>query len=135
MAPKGGRLGPGKAFLTAYVERSVVERLDAVAAAQDLSRSKLIERLVIDGLQDMELEVRALTDPVVGPAIINAFARPEVLRAMANVLRQDLSDDQLQLFQQAMHATSDQLNHMHAKRRPSAKRTPRAGNSRKGKKP
>src|SRR5674476_229708 len=98
---------PGKRFLAAAIDTDLVVRLDKVAAARGVSRSKYVEEIVRDALDEDEQVVRALNDPVLMPAMMGAFAKPEVLRAMAGVMRAEMSDQQLALFQQSMQAVSE----------------------------
>ena len=102
MAPKGGRLGPGKAFVTLYLDKSTVERLDALAAAQNMSRSKFCESLITEGLEESEVTVRAMSNPVIQRALFEVLGKPDVLRSITRSMRDELTDEQLELFQRAM---------------------------------
>jgi hypothetical protein len=87
----------------------LVKRIDGIAAAQNASRSAVIERLLIDSLNEQEDWIRMATDPVVAPAIFGALSQPGVLRAMSAAMREQLSDDQLDLFSKAMHTMQLQM--------------------------
>lgn len=106
MAPKGTgpRIGPGKTIVSLYFDSDLVKRIDRLAASHDISRSKYIERVVAESIEDDEIAVRVMTDPVVAPAMLSALAKPEILRAMTGLLREQLSDEQLNLFSQVMHS-------------------------------
>lgn len=103
------RVGPGKMVVTLYLTIDLVKRIDRIASARDLSRSKYIEQALESSITDDEVTVQALTDPVIGPAFMSAFAKPEVLRAMSATLKQDLNDEQLSLFQRAMAGMQHQV--------------------------
>ena len=103
---KGGRVGPGKQFITLYLNKETVKRLDDLAAAKNTSRSRFCEQLILDGLQDSELTVRAMTTPVVRDALFSVLAKPDVLRAIMRGMQDELSDDQLELFSRAMIGAS-----------------------------
>lgn len=98
-----------KKAVTLAVRPSLLKRLDALAKAKGESRSEAVERLLLDALDDEELAVRAITNPVIAQAILGAISQPEVMRAMLHAMREDLDADQLQLFSQAMTAATDAL--------------------------
>jgi hypothetical protein len=131
------RVPAGKAFLTIYLDRETVERLDKLAGAEDMSRSKLVSDLLTSGLEDRELTVKVMTDPVVAPAMMSALAKPEILRALMGVMRESLSDEQLDLFQRSMAITTHEVEKHHKRQqRAAAKQDARPARSRrkKGKK-
>ena len=125
MNARANKLGPGKTIVSLYFDAELVKRIDRLAAADDTSRSRYIERLVTDGIEQEERTVRVLTDPVIAPTMMKALASPEILRAMAQLMRQDMTDDQLQLFTQTMAAASDQVEKRVGRVR--AKRSPERG--------
>ena len=98
-----------KQAVTIAVRPSILKRLDAIAKAKGESRSEAVERFLVDALDDEELTVRAMTNPVIAQAILGAMAQPNVMRAMMHAMREDLDDDQLELFSQAMTAATDAL--------------------------
>jgi metal-responsive CopG/Arc/MetJ family transcriptional regulator len=126
MAPKGrSATGPGKTIVSLYFDTDLVKRIDRLAASQDVSRSKWIEAIVSERIDDEEMTVRVMTDPVVAPAMMSALAKPEILRAMTSIMREQLTDEQLSLFSQVMHTAGEHASKRAAKRT-AAKRTPRA---------
>lgn len=129
MVSKNARVGPGKMLLTIYIDVDLVKRIDRLSSSEDVSRSKYVERVLADSIEQEELTVRTMTDPVVAPAMMKALASPEVMRAMLSMIRQDLTDEQLSLFQQTMHAASEQVQkragRVNAKRSPSRGREKR----------
>jgi hypothetical protein len=129
---KGGRVGPGKQFITLYLDKSLVEQCDRLAAAQDISRSKYLVNIIEESIAQDGIAVQAMTNPVVSSALMSAFANPEVLRAITGVMRSELSDDQLNLFQRAMTTTASMAEE--AGMRSGVKLTPRGGVARKNKK-
>jgi hypothetical protein len=97
-------LKSGKAaYMNVYITADLKERLEKLARFEELSVSRLVGKLLRDSVEQEELVVKAMSDPVLGPAMASAFARPEVLRALGSVLREDLSDDQLRLFSAVTH--------------------------------
>lgn len=88
------------------IPQDLLTRIDNIAGAKGDSRTQVIEELLRDSIEHEEQLVRAMTDPIVGPAILSALAKPEVMRALTSSLRQDLTDEQLQLFQRATESIS-----------------------------
>jgi hypothetical protein len=67
-----------------------------------MSRSQLITDIIEAGLDDEELVAKAVSDPVVFPAMVQAFAQPGVMRALLEAMKADVTEEQLNLFQQAV---------------------------------
>jgi len=87
-----------KLRVTVTVDIPLMARIDKLAAAVGQSRAAWIEARVRDAIEDEETSVKALTDPVVGPALLNMFKDRDVLRGLARVLQDELHPEQLQLF-------------------------------------
>jgi hypothetical protein len=87
-----------KVPITFAMSPDLLVRIDKLAKATGQSRSAWLEARIRDGLEQEEVGVQALTDPVVGPALLGIFRDGEVLRSMAKMFRDELSDSQLQLF-------------------------------------
>ena len=100
-------MGSEKGYLSVYIDADLLRRLDRLAAARDVSRSKLVEEMLLDQLGNSELHVAAMTNPTIVNALMGAMARPEVLRAMSSAMREDVDDEQLQLFQRAINAATE----------------------------
>lgn len=117
-------------LISMRLREDLLRRVDALAAAQHLTRSAVIEQLLLKSIEEDEIGIQVLTDPIVGRALLGAIAKPEVLRAMTGVIRSELTDEQLHLFTRAMASLDSHL----AKRPaplPGTPATPRRG--RKGK--
>jgi len=93
---------PNKARFSITVDPRVMRRVDRLAKAMNRSRSATIEKLLNDGVEDTEMFVKAMTNPVLVEAFGKAFASRDVMRTMAATIGQELSDDQMQLFTKAM---------------------------------
>jgi predicted transcriptional regulator len=81
---------------------TVAKRIDQMAQALGKSRSALVQAFIEDGLTDNEITAAAMSNPAITQALLGAFGKPEVLRSMAEVMKKDLTEDQLHLFGQAM---------------------------------
>lgn len=95
-----------KIKVSVALTKTLVERLDQVRVPLGESRSGLIERLVLDGLDQVELTARATTDPVLMGAFARALGEPGVLRSLLDSLKADLTDEQLELFARQMDGLS-----------------------------
>jgi hypothetical protein len=84
------------------IDPDVLERLDRLAAARVLSRGRLIEEFIAGGIEEEELFVKATSQPVLMQALMRAFAQPGVVKQLSAVMGQDLSEQQLNLFHQAV---------------------------------
>lgn len=80
------------------LDPSVVKRVDRVAKAQRKSRSAWIETACLDQLSQAEMFVKMTQQPELASAFARAFGDPSVMRRMAEVMGQELTDDQLDLF-------------------------------------
>lgn len=112
------------------VEPALLERIERLAKAKGQNRSRFIEELIRDQIDQEELTVKALTDPVIGPALAGMFARPDILRAMTAQLRQDMTDEQLKLFTGSIEAAMGGLGAAVPKTGQAAE-TPAAGKKRR----
>ena len=96
-----------KQAVTIAVRPALLKRIDQLAKAKGESRSEAIEHLLLDALEDEELAVRAISNPVISQALLGAMAQPQVMRSMLHAMRSELSDDQLELFSKAMTAATE----------------------------
>lgn len=80
----------------------LVKQLDRLAKVGGQSRSELIERLVLEGIEQEETFIKATQQPALMQALARAFSQPGVLKQMAATMNEEMSDEQLNLFQQAM---------------------------------
>lgn len=87
-----------KITMTVSIDGSLVERIGRLAAATGQSRSSWVESQLRNLVDDEEIGVKALTDPVVGPALVGMFKDRDVLRGFAKLVTDQLSDKQLGLF-------------------------------------
>ena len=84
------------------IDPDVLERVDRLAAARVLARGRLIEEFIADGIEEEELFVKVSSQPVLMQALMRAFAQPGVVKELSAVMGQDLSEQQLNLFHQAV---------------------------------
>lgn len=91
-----------KRRITLTLDPALVKRVDRMAKATRESRSAVVEDLLRDGLEDQEMFVKAMGNPLLRESLGRAFASKDVLRQMAAVIGDDLGDDQLELFTRMM---------------------------------
>lgn len=84
------------------IDQALLRRLDQVAKHKRVTRSAEIERAVRDHLDGTEMMVKAFANTELREAFIRAFSAPEVVRQFASVMQEDVSDEQLRLFSEAM---------------------------------
>ena len=88
--------------ISVTIAPKIARRIDRLAKSMGKTRSELVEQLIEDGLHETELTAKAITNPVIAQALLSSFGRADVLRAMTQAMRDELSDDQLKLFGDAM---------------------------------
>lgn len=95
------------AIVTISLDAGLVARIDRLARAVGMSRSAWMQRQIEDCIDDEEMGVKALTDPVVGGALLSVFKDREVMRGLAKMMGEQLSDQQLQLFTERLGKMSE----------------------------
>jgi hypothetical protein len=111
----------------------LVQRMDRMAKLRDVPRSQVVYEFISESIDQEELTVKAMTDPILSGAMMQAFARPEVLRALGSVMRDQLTDDQLSLFAAVTTGAAAAAQSVDlSRRKPAAPPTPPP--ARKGKK-
>ena len=83
--------------------KSVWKDLTALAEAQGISRSKLVERLLADSLAEEKTINAAFGNPVIRDALVRACMSPGFASAVATALAES-DPSQYQLFKDAMSA-------------------------------
>ena len=96
-----------KLKLSITLDAELTKRVDRLAKAAKSNRSKVIEDLVADALEQHETMLKAATDPVVMGAMMRAMSDPGVLRGIATAVRSDLTDEQLKLFTTAVETLGE----------------------------
>lgn len=85
----------------------ILHRVDRIAKAQGFSRSEYLERMTRDALARDEVTVKAMTNPTIMAAFARAIGQEQVLKSLAGVLGDELADDQLKLFTDAVEQLSE----------------------------
>lgn len=99
------------------LDPGVVKRVDRVAKAQGKSRSAWIQAACLDQLEQAEMFVKMVQQPELAKAFASAFASPGVIRQMAQVMGEELTDEQMDLFTSALDKLTEGESKPLAKRK------------------
>lgn len=108
------------------LDPDVVRRVAALAKAQGVTRSQLVNRLLREALDPEEMMVKAFTNPQIASAFGRAFSAPGMLRQMVEVLGEELRPEQLELFEQVMKDVGARATGEAAEPQPGKKKPPRS---------
>ena len=109
MAAKKVRVSEKKVKVSIAISPEVLKRVDRLAKVAGSNRSKMLQELVEDSIEQQEHIIKAATDPVLMNAMAKLMVEPGMLRAMTSALREDLTSDQLDLFKQHMAAIESRV--------------------------
>lgn len=90
------------------IPSDLLAEVDALADAQRLSRSQLLETWIREHIDGEKLNVQLLGNKAVFQAMVQAFSKPDVLKQMAASVGESLNSDQLELFHRALSETHEQ---------------------------
>lgn len=99
---KGGIMATKKKVRSIAIDEKLLDELDRLADAQGISTSALISKLCREGLENEGMMVAAFTNPLIRDSLMKAFGQPDVIRAMASSMSQQVDPRQLELFQQGL---------------------------------
>jgi len=88
------------------IDPKLWRRVERLAKASKRSRSDVVCGFIRDGLDDAEVFVKAMSNPVLVDAFSKVFASRDVVKSMASVVGEELSDEQLKLFERTMSKLS-----------------------------
>jgi metal-responsive CopG/Arc/MetJ family transcriptional regulator len=91
-----------KVKVSVAMSPDLAKRIDRMAKMTGKNRSETVQGLIEDAIDHQETTAAALSNPTIVSALMGAFAKPEVMRAMVNQMRQEVTDEQLGLFAKAM---------------------------------
>lgn len=86
------------------IDADLMPLIDAQAAAMGVSRSQYVNAALRDYLEQQAATVAAFSNPLIRDTFIQAMSQPGVLKSLASAMNEQLSSDQLQLFEQGMQA-------------------------------
>ena len=109
MAAKKVRVSEKKVKVSIAISPEVLKRVDRLAKVAGSNRSKMLQELVEDSIEQQEHIIKAATDPVLMNAMAKLMVEPGMLRAMTSALREDLTSGQLDLFKQHMAAIESRV--------------------------
>jgi hypothetical protein len=98
---------PARQVKSYSLDLGLIARINKLALAEGVSASSLVERLLLEALQPAETAVQFTANPVLMNAMMKLFTQPEMVRAMTSTIKQDLTDDQLELFAEGMQSLTN----------------------------
>lgn len=90
-----------KTTVTIAIDPELLKRIDKLAKAMAVSRSRFFELSMREHLADQELGIQAFTDPAIMGPMIKLLGNRDWLRAAAKAFGEEASDEQLTLFSRA----------------------------------
>jgi hypothetical protein len=99
---------------------SVVDSIDAFARGENLSRSQVVERALVEFLGRQKMVAGVFRNDTVTAAFLKAFSEPGVMKQMAAAMQEEVSDEQMELFQRAVREATAGVKAVHVQQ---AKRT------------
>lgn len=91
-----------KQILSLSLDVELVKRVDNLADANGMSRSAMVESFIESGIDQEELKIRAFTNPVLREALMKSFSSPSVVKALLKGMKDEVTPQDMQLFQQGM---------------------------------
>lgn len=85
----------------------VVASIDAFARGENLSRSQVVERALVEFLEREKMVAGVFRNDTVTSAFLKAFSEPGVLKQLAAAMQEEVSDDQLELFKRAVREVGE----------------------------
>lgn len=96
-----------KTRLTICIDPPFAARLKRFARATRQSVSGCVEKLLRESLEESELAVSVLSDPVIGQHLLKAFGNVDFIKGMAQHLGEELTDEQLELFSKRLSVAAE----------------------------
>lgn len=96
-----------KTRVTISISPDVLRRVDRVAKSMRISRSAWLEHACLGELDQAELFVKLTQQPELMQTLLGTFGDRSVMRQMAEVMGDELTDAQMQLFTQAMKSLTE----------------------------
>lgn len=81
-----------------FLPSSLRDSLRVLAKQQRVTVSSLVTRIIADSLDTERMVVGVLSNPLLQRQMYKAFGSPDVIRALADALHEDVTDGQMQLF-------------------------------------
>jgi hypothetical protein len=94
--------------VTITVEKGLLETIDSLADAQNLTRSQFIERQVRNGIEQEKTTVAMLANPELAKLVSKAFGTPEALRSFGKAMQEEVTEKHLELFNRGIRIAGEQ---------------------------
>ncbi|MCA9280714.1 MAG: ribbon-helix-helix protein, CopG family [Phycisphaeraceae bacterium] len=116
-----------KERITVTVDPETLARLDEVARLRKESRSSVLDRIVRNGLDAEEELLGSFENPALRELQARMMESPRVLRALAALAREEMSDEQLQKIAEAGGTLREAGKTKRAERKSAAKKSRKGG--------
>lgn len=80
------------------VDPDIASRVRRLAKSSRMSLSGCVEQLLRESVDEAELAVKVLSDPVLGQHLLKAFGNMDFIKGVAHHLGEEMSSEQLELF-------------------------------------
>ncbi len=91
-----------KVKVSVAMSGDLAKRIDRMAKVTGKNRSQTVQGLIEAAINDQETTASALSNPIIVNALVGAFGKPEVMREVMRQMREEVSEEQLELFVKAM---------------------------------
>jgi hypothetical protein len=104
--------------LSMSIRRSLLARIDELAAEAQMTRSAFVDALLADVIAQQSEEERFMSNPTVRAAFFNAFTAPGVMAALVESFKSEIDPDDAQQFMEFMEHQADGFNVARGKKGP-----------------
>jgi hypothetical protein len=91
-----------RGMLVCTIDNAIIRDIEKLAKIQKTSKSRLVEKFILQALDQEKHIAKVMCNPVLSAAICNAFANPSIINIMMRELGQELNPQQLELFRKAV---------------------------------
>lgn len=90
-----------KERITVTLDPDLVARIDRLAEFRDHSRSKVMESLLLVGVEETEKTLELAASPVLGPIVQSIMDHPKLIAMIAKTIGEKLDPEELAKWQEA----------------------------------
>ncbi|MEM9419349.1 MAG: hypothetical protein AAGA25_09915 [Planctomycetota bacterium] len=84
-----------KAKIAVSIDADLARRIDAVCEARDENRSQVVQRIIREGIDEEEKYIQGMENPLIRGILETMTSSPKVLRLMAEIVGEELTEDRL----------------------------------------
>lgn len=87
--------------ITVTLTPELVDRIDRLADLRDVSRSRLMERLLELAVEDEEKSLEHLASPVLGPIVQGIMEHPKIIAMIAKAIGERMDPEEIAQWEKA----------------------------------